>query len=389
MGFMKYLTLETFTDFVCTGSDCPYTCCGGGWNIGIDEETAAFYRTVEGEMGERLRNCIRKEGNNTFFILNEHGNCPFLNEKGLCDIILNIGEEHLSNTCTYYPRYAFYAGDICFAGVSISCPEVAKFYMTRTEPLMIDFADDGESVSEERKTDWNLFNQAIRLFTSAVGIAQNRNYSVNERLALIVLFTNGFQSCIDTGQDPGHVTDLMSDESRYKRLLTDAGLYTEDGTVMADFCVRITGYLSKMENAGRYLPELAEMASYFDDPGNRELDPDRLARSYELICNDTNSIWQENILVYILYKYLMPDYENRDFYIHLMTGLGLVYNVSIGILSLYHYIREEEAPEEYRIMLIAHLSRMIEHNKDRRDKAVAHFSNTGVLDPEYVLKLLF
>lgn len=52
---MKYLTLETFSDFVCIGADCPYTCCAGGWNIYIDEETAKYYSSVSGEMGGEIK----------------------------------------------------------------------------------------------------------------------------------------------------------------------------------------------------------------------------------------------------------------------------------------------------------------------------------------------
>ncbi len=60
---MKYLTLETFKDFVCIGSECPFTCCMD-WKIVIDEETDHYYQSVEGDMGERLRNCIHRENGN-------------------------------------------------------------------------------------------------------------------------------------------------------------------------------------------------------------------------------------------------------------------------------------------------------------------------------------
>ena len=83
---MKYLSLETFNDFVCIGSECPFTCCRD-WKITIDEETDRFYQSVEGEMGERLRDCIHRDGKDAWFTLREEDDCcPFLNKKGLCDI---------------------------------------------------------------------------------------------------------------------------------------------------------------------------------------------------------------------------------------------------------------------------------------------------------------
>ena len=47
--------------FHCIASDCRDNCCVGGWEIDIDEETAQYYLSMEGEFGDRLRNkmCIR------------------------------------------------------------------------------------------------------------------------------------------------------------------------------------------------------------------------------------------------------------------------------------------------------------------------------------------
>ena len=57
-------------------------------------------------------------------------------------------------------------------------------------------------------TDWELFNRAIRAFTTAVSIAQNRDYSVKERTALVVLLTSGFQSCVEEDKDPADIIGI-------------------------------------------------------------------------------------------------------------------------------------------------------------------------------------
>ncbi|MBP3199106.1 MAG: flagellin lysine-N-methylase, partial [Butyrivibrio sp.] len=109
---MKYLELETFTDFKCVGSECPFTCCAGGWRIIIDKETDKYYKSVTGDFGDRLNSSIKEEKGDSCFVLTEEGRCSFLNKDNLCDIYMNLGEEHLCYTCTVYPRYFFVVGDI-------------------------------------------------------------------------------------------------------------------------------------------------------------------------------------------------------------------------------------------------------------------------------------
>ena len=98
---MKYLILDELNSFQCIGSDCPYTCCAN-WKIAIDAESMNFYRNVEGEFGEKLKNSIRTEDGFSFFSLQE-GRCPFLNPQSLCDIYIQLGEANMCSTCKTYP----------------------------------------------------------------------------------------------------------------------------------------------------------------------------------------------------------------------------------------------------------------------------------------------
>ena len=43
--------------FRCIGSDCTENCCIG-WEIDVDEDSLAYYETVPGDFGERLRASI-------------------------------------------------------------------------------------------------------------------------------------------------------------------------------------------------------------------------------------------------------------------------------------------------------------------------------------------
>ena len=54
---MKFVKPNFYDRFRCTASACSDTCCAG-WEIDIDPDTKAYYETLEGEFGERLREQI-------------------------------------------------------------------------------------------------------------------------------------------------------------------------------------------------------------------------------------------------------------------------------------------------------------------------------------------
>ncbi len=385
---MKYLNLETFSDFVCTGSDCMFTCCGGGWNIYIDNETHEFYKSVTGEMGERLKNNIETRNGHACFVLNEHKNCPFLNDRKLCDIYINLGEEHLSNTCTYYPRYAFRSGDISFAGVSISCPEVSEFFFCHSDPLMIDYAEDDKPVLNENNIDWNLFNHAIRVFTKSVDIAQNRNLTISERLALLNVFINRFQSCVDEESDPDPIINLFSDPSSYVQILPDTGIYETDYNSKIAFVSEILNCFSYLGDYRNIFPEPSEFNEFFRNPENVQISETQWVEAFASTCGKENRIWQEQILVYVLFRYFMQGFDDHLFLDRFMIGQLFIFTNLICILSLYHIRENKTAPRDYRIMLAAHASRLIEHSSETAISALARFKEKGMTELPFLLKLI-
>lgn len=118
--------------FRCLAGACRDSCCIG-WEIDIDEKTAAFYDTVGGDFGERLHKNITAGETRSIRLCGER--CPFLNEKGLCDIILTLGEEHISEICTEHPRYYAWFEGLKEGGVGLSCEEAARLILTADDPL--------------------------------------------------------------------------------------------------------------------------------------------------------------------------------------------------------------------------------------------------------------
>lgn len=152
--------------FKCIGSACKHNCCIG-WEIDIDEDTAAFYKTVSGEMGKRLRQSI--EGEPPHFVLGEKERCPFLNADNLCDIITELGEEQLCTICSKHPRFENELPDRVEVGIGIACEEAARIILGKDTPAVLENApetDDG----------------IIILRDKAIAALQNREKPISERV---------------------------------------------------------------------------------------------------------------------------------------------------------------------------------------------------------------
>ena len=65
-------------DFACKADRCQHSCCRG-WEIDIDEATAAYYASLDGPLGEALRANIDVQAVGTHaFHLTADEHCPFL-----------------------------------------------------------------------------------------------------------------------------------------------------------------------------------------------------------------------------------------------------------------------------------------------------------------------
>lgn len=126
---MIFRTPSYYNAFRCTADKCSDNCCIG-WEIDIDPDTAAYYNSVEGDFGKRLKENISAE--NSFILKGER--CPFLNENNLCDIIINCGENRLCQICSDHPRYFEWYGSLKEGGIGLSCEEGARLILTSDNP---------------------------------------------------------------------------------------------------------------------------------------------------------------------------------------------------------------------------------------------------------------
>ncbi len=168
---MKETTPNYYHRFQCIAGKCKHNCCIG-WEIEIDEETMMQYQEMDSTLGERIRKSV--EGNPPHFILGAEERCPFLNQAGLCDLILEAGENALCEICTLHPRFRNFYQNFCETGLGLCCEEAARMILTETEPFSMTLPEDAELLEEEK------FFLGIR--QKIFSVLQNRRQTMRERL---------------------------------------------------------------------------------------------------------------------------------------------------------------------------------------------------------------
>lgn len=193
---MRYVKPDYFDSFRCAAQQCPDTCCAG-WQIMIDEEALDKYEGDRSDFRKRLIDSIDwQEG----CFLQHKGRCSMLNERNLCDLVIEKGEGWLCRTCDRYPRHEEEFEGLREWSLSLSCPVAAELMLNRLEPVtFVEKEDDEEDPLEEEFEDFDLllFTQLEDARGVMFRIAQNREVSMKRRLELVLELASQMQACVD------------------------------------------------------------------------------------------------------------------------------------------------------------------------------------------------
>ena len=171
---MKEIVPDYYKDFRCIADKCRHSCCIG-WEIDIDEETLDLYNSIDGILGEKLKASITHSDGSSFFTLDEKERCPFLNEKNLCEIILNKGENCLCQICSDHPRFRSFFDSHIEIGLGLCCEAAGDLILKNTDT--VSFAAISDS-SPALFPDTDFF----RLREAVFSILQNRCMSFEDRI---------------------------------------------------------------------------------------------------------------------------------------------------------------------------------------------------------------
>ena len=178
---------DYFDRFRCIAGACPDSCCKE-WDVQVDEASAALYRSLPGDLGDRLREVLKEEDRETVMTIVD-GRCPMWRADGLCRIQAELGEAALCKTCREFPRLTHDYGDFVELGLELSCPEAAKFILTQSRPVTVTEEAPG---GQEPEYDEEAMAVLKATRETALDILFDPSHAVPEALALTLLY--GYQA---------------------------------------------------------------------------------------------------------------------------------------------------------------------------------------------------
>lgn len=216
---MQVYAPSFFKDFHCTGSACADNCCRMGWDIEIDDETYNYYKSLGSGMCEHIT-----DDGGEHYIKQKNGQCPFLDENGLCSVVLRLGEQHISEICTEHPRFYQWFGGYKEAGTGLCCEESARLWLANAENISFCETETDEP-DDDLAFDPEVLRAVIRARTALINILQCAELSFAEKLRTLLIFGLNTQDIDETSaaSDFSELASAFSDADKIRPLLSQLG----------------------------------------------------------------------------------------------------------------------------------------------------------------------
>ena len=189
---MHILKSSYFDNFRCLAGACPDSCCKE-WDVAVDPDSAACYRSLPGALGDRLRQVLKDEDGSVYMTI-ENGRCPMWRTDGLCRIQAELGEAALCKTCREFPRLTHDYGDFMELGLELSCPEAARLILSAPPAPFVEEDVPGGEPPEYDTEAMEILQQTRK---EALSLLQNHCFSPQEALALLLIYGYHAQALLD------------------------------------------------------------------------------------------------------------------------------------------------------------------------------------------------
>ena len=184
-----------FKEFSCLASACPDSCCKE-WDVLVDDDTAQYYQTMSGDLGDAIRSYLRQDGDGDWYFAITDGRCPMWQADGLCRIQAELDHASLCQTCSDFPRLTHDYGNFVERGLELSCPEAARLIFSGSHEW-VEIHNHG---GEEPEYDPHDMEALLRTREVMLTILEDESRSVRETLALALLYGYRAQDELDGGE---------------------------------------------------------------------------------------------------------------------------------------------------------------------------------------------
>jgi len=184
---------DYYDRFQCAMGACHDTCCAA-WDIVIDEEHAAFYHALPGELGERIRTALRTDEDGDLCFSVEGGHCTLLTEDGLCSIQLQLGEDKVCDTCRSHPRFIEEYGSFKEMALAASCPAAIELILSADAGFETERDEEPEFLCED--VDEELLQALLPCRERALELLNRSDLTWKQRLTALLMFGSELQLAI-------------------------------------------------------------------------------------------------------------------------------------------------------------------------------------------------
>lgn len=195
---MQIIKPAYFDAFRCLAGKCPDSCCKE-WEVEVDNRSAAFYRSLEGPLGDRLRAVLKDDPDWGTVMTIEDGRCPMWRADGLCRIQAELGHDALCKTCRDFPRLCHDYGTFQEFGLELSCPEAARLILSSPDaPMLSNEVPGGDAPDYDEEA----MSVLLQTRTKALEILHDLQYTVPQALTLLLYYGYHAQSLLDGADAP-------------------------------------------------------------------------------------------------------------------------------------------------------------------------------------------
>lgn len=386
---MKIRVPNYYKDFKCIAGACTDTCCAG-WQVDVDDRSFQYYKKIQGPFGERLRSVMRegKNGAEGQFEIRPDGRCPFLNDENLCDLYTELGEDALCVTCEQYPRYTCEFGSLRETGIALSCLTAAELILRKDENPGFTESEDEESFFGLNNIDGTLFLKLTKARKTAFSIVHNQTLTIDERMAVLLLFGDELQKNIKKPDKIKEIVDKydlengVSDGKPFAKLLqrNEKGAKSAGKTVKT--YRKIWLFYMKQVIIKREWPKLCKTVN---EMLYNENIFEKTAEFKE--CNKEWEYEYENILAYFIFRYFLK--AVFDYRILTKVKMAVISTIMIRQCDIGAWLEKNKELSFEDRTWIAHLySREVEHSEENFDALSKIFDSKKVFNTNNILRLL-
>jgi len=336
----KEIKTDYYDSFTCSADKCSFTCCQE-WNIAVDDDTFIKWNrlSLTKQNNHYLDQYVKQKDGSLVIAMNEQKQCPFLNEQKLCNLVLNFGDEVLSETCAIFPRQIHEFADRKEYSLVSCCPEV------------VDLMNQQDKICFTK----NMFDMdkdiLLQIRTMMVTIMQNQRFSISKSVMII------FYILLDNYQKESVLKKLSDTIDNMQFLSLDT--FEENNELFLDMAENYR----KQELYTSYLEPIAVIAENL----SRDYDKRKMItqlQKFEKQFSSYEKLFRNYIAVEIFSNSLMPESDMESMVV-MIQWIAMEYAVMRHAIFLSWILDEQEKLSYTKVRnYIVVISRMMGYDQE-------------------------